>query len=1441
MILLSLYTIGVLLTGGFKTEDLVTLFEPWTILLGLIPCFRSVRTPPDPTVKDIRRTRRQNRRLLRNFVLIAAALPSLCPSVQGFSSVHQSRAPRHAIMDTSKLRGSNLDALRYNVNMSQHLEPLDVPGCQSIPIMVDCGASACTSPDLADFEPGTIQDLPKPTHMQGIGGNVPINKCGILRYTAIDDDGNKIEIRCPGFYMPELNQRLFSPQVFLATGGKGAEFVLKEQILTLRTAHGQKLSIPLDPTSRLFYVHCFRDVQQQANALADSLHVTNDSNTNLSRAQKLLIRTHNALAHCGFSTVQHVASLGWLGTHATALAKVDIPVCSSCQYGKGHKRNPETKTEVPNPLTQGNINKNQLNPGDLVSMDHFVVKTAGRKFESRGRDAPDSMYKGGTFFVDAASARIKVKFQVGLSANETIRSKMEYEREALNYGVNVRSYRTDNGTFTAQSFIQEIEKQNQTISFSGAGAQHQNAVAERAIKTICEAARTMMLHCALRWPEAYDESLWPMAVRYAVDIYNELPRNGGAVSPEEIYAQTLGSHSRIVNARPWGCPGYTLEPSLRGDGAKLPKWKPKTRRGQFMGFSPVHASTVGLMRNLKTQTITPQFHVVYDPEFQTTHASDGKPPAEWSDLIVNHRYATPIDDDSDLELTDEWLSPEELAQRQRRKNNPSTAPASESQQEERIKPEAPPAPPVPPPAPKDLIDLTLPREGEFQSEPRIESNIKFEPPVAPPPDKDPLPSLQREPPDSSPTLRRSKRVKFKNDFRSRFDRAAFGHSATAEPKPFGSYQDLLARGLSAHTASTQYAAAYAPVDPIYLCFLLQDWENGFSEGTIPIDVFAFKAMRGSDPDMPTFSQAMASPQSDYWREAIRIELVDLEKRETWIELNIHNLPDDGNLVPGTWAFKVKRFPDGRFRKFKARFCVRGDKQIEGVDFFRTYAPVVQWITVRMMLIVSASLDLKTLQVDYSNAFAQAFLEENIYVRLPQGCTGKYGSDTVLHLQRSLYGLRQAAVCWFDKLSDGLTELGWSRPLGILEPCLFTKDGVVCLVYVDDCLFFGRDQDKIRALVKEIEDAGFDLTIEDDVYAFLGVEVQFNSTDGTVTLTQTGLINKIIQLVGLEDGNSKGTPADKDPLGPGLEDDPNHDANWAYASAIGCLSYLGNNTRPDIQYATHACARYTHRPKEVHTRAVKRIVRYLLGTRDKGIIFKPQSEITLDLYVDADFAGMWHCVADEQDSVRVKSRTGYVLLLAGCPLLWVSKLQTETATSTLEAEFIALSTAMRDLIPARQILSALGKSLRINVPEGANLKSTVFEDNNGALTLATIPKMTPRTKHIGVKYFWFRDKCGPNTGITIVKVDTKDQLADTFTKGLTLDQFTILRQKLMGWTAEAREGVSLDLAMSVSAFVKHWFTNRRYAPNTDESRDSHTDLRPPQASWCAGSPATVGYV
>jgi hypothetical protein len=208
----------------------------------------------------------------------------------------------------------------------------------------------------------------------------------------------------------------------------------------------------------------------------------------------------------------------------------------------------------------------------------------------------------------------------------------------------------------------------------------------------------------------------------------------------------------------------------------------------------------------------------------------------------------------------------------------------------------------------------------------------------------------------------------------------------------------------------------------------------------------------------------------------------------------------------------------------------------------------------MCMILSTLNNWTSIQANYSN-FEQGELNEEIYLQLPRGCTGKFGKDTILKLDRSLYGLKQAASCWYDKLKVGLLDLGWLQPIALLEPCLFVKDGIICLVYVDDCLFFGRDEAKICSLIKEIEDSSFTLTIEDDVYAFLGVEVQFDEVNKSVSLTQPGLINKIIKLADLCDANSKATPVEKDPLGPGLDDDPLHDEDWPYAMMIGCLKTI----------------------------------------------------------------------------------------------------------------------------------------------------------------------------------------------------------------------------------------------------------------------------------------------
>ena len=193
-----------------------------------------------------------------------------------------------------------------------------------------------------------------------------------------------------------------------------------------------------------------------------------------------------------------------------------------------------------------------------------------------------------------------------------------------------------------------------------------------------------------------------------------------------------------------------------------------------------------------------------------------------------------------------------------------------------------------------------------------------------------------------------------------------------------------------------------------------------------------------------------------------------------------------------------------------------------------------------------------------------------------------------------------------------------------------------------------------------------------------------------------------------------------------------------------LLYL-KHSRPDISFATHQCARYTHLPKRSHENALIRIGRYLKGTLDKGLILTPSETLKIDCYPDADFAGLWNR-DDIQDPHCVRSRTGYVINLADCPVLWKSRLQTEIALSTMEAEYVALSTSCRDLFPLIDLTKEICSIFKMDmvVKDTADMHIKVHEDNVGALALGKLEprRMTPHSKHYAIKYHWFREHIGP---------------------------------------------------------------------------------------------------
>eukprot|EP00956_Cyclotella_meneghiniana_P009886 scaffold13670_cov55-Cyclotella_meneghiniana.AAC.1 len=198
---------------------------------------------------------------------------------------------------------------------------------------------------------------------------------------------------------------------------------------------------------------------------------------------------------------------------------------------------------------------------------------------------------------------------------------------------------------------------------------------------------------------------------------------------------------------------------------------------------------------------------------------------------------------------------------------------------------------------------------------------------------------------------------------------------------------------------------------------------------------------------------------------------------------------------------------------------------------------------------------------------------------------------------------------------------------------------------------------------------------------------------------------------------------------------------------------------------HQCARYTFKPTRRHELALIRIGRYLKGTQGKGLIMHPDASRGIDCYPDADFAGLYG-QEDSQDPHCARSRTGYVILAFGCPVLWRSKLQTEIALSTMEAEYVALSTACKDLLPIMALVRELRRSVGLPDEFDANLHCKVHEDNVGALALANLEpqRMTPRSKHYAIKYHWFREHVHDKSNrIVIIKIDTKNQLGDMFTK------------------------------------------------------------------------------
>ena len=227
-----------------------------------------------------------------------------------------------------------------------------------------------------------------------------------------------------------------------------------------------------------------------------------------------------------------------------------------------------------------------------------------------------------------------------------------------------------------------------------------------------------------------------------------------------------------------------------------------------------------------------------------------------------------------------------------------------------------------------------------------------------------------------------------------------------------------------------------------------------------------------------------------------------------------------------------------------------------------------------------------------------------------------------------------------------------------------------------------------------------------------------------------------------------------PLDPGNRLEPNPEGNVgdrsnSFARLLGELQFIANATRPDIAYAVNRLASYTANPSLQHIRALKRILRYLSGTQDLGIIYRalPQQPSFFYGYADASYGN-----ADKRKSI-----SGYIFLAGNGAITWSSRKQISVALSSTEAEYIALSEAAREACWLRNLYGELGL-LQGEVP------TLIRGDNKGSIAMAKNPQFLKRSKHIEIRWHWIRDLVQAGK-ICVESIHDPEQVADVLTKAL----------------------------------------------------------------------------
>lgn len=524
-----------------------------------------------------------------------------------------------------------------------------------------------------------------------------------------------------------------------------------------------------------------------------------------------------------------------------------------------------------------------------------------------------------------------------------------------------------------------------------------------------------------------------------------------------------------------------------------------------------------------------------------------------------------------------------------------------------------------------------------------------------------------------------------------------------------------------------------------------DSEEESGEGTFDYHVDSEEELISENPQ--TLKQAMVSPEAEEWKGAMANEHQSLMENRTWV---LEELPKGKKAIKSKWVFTTKRDIDGNILRYKARLVAKGYSQVEGIDYKETFAPVVRYTSIRILLSIAANMNLSIRQMDAVTAYLNGTLDEEIYMIQPEGYDD--GTGRCCKLVKSIYGLKQAGRVWNETLNRVLENFGLKRSK--MDQCIYYSVGdrgiLILTIYVDDILIFSNNDELEKSLRDELH-RNFKMKDMGEVSSILGIRIKREKKYKFVTIDQEGYIKEILKRFKMTDCNMVTTPLDCNQkltvsMGPQNKKEEAEMRKIPYRQAIGSLLFLSIISRPDISFAVNLLSRFCENPGKAHWGAIKRVFRYLKGTMKYKLTYgQTQDEVTG--YCDADWAA---------DLDQRKSTTGYVFTMYGGAVSWNSKRQPTIALSSTEAEYMSMVSAIQECRWIRQLLDEIF---------GIDNAITMYCDNKGAMQVFMNNSYSPRTKHMDIKDKFIREKM--NDGEIEVKYrETNEMPADILTKAVS---------------------------------------------------------------------------